>query len=66
MNAQTVNPPNEFESSRLTNEHVHDLMSQVLFGYNEKQSYGLLTFDTTKPDPTVTYRIVSIDDEVKG
>lgn len=51
---------------RLTNEHVHDLMPQALFGYNKKQSYGLLTIDTTKPDPIVTYRIVSIDDEVKG
>jgi len=56
----------EFESSRLTNDAVHDLMPGALFGYNEKQSFGLLSFDTTKPDPTVTYRIVSIDDEIKG
>jgi alkaline phosphatase D len=56
-------PLYEFESSRLTNQHVHDVMPQALFGYNEKQSFGLLTFDTTKADPTVTYQIVSIDDE---
>jgi len=36
---------------------------QCLFSYNAKQSFGLLDFDTTKPDPEVTYRIVSIDDE---
>ena len=59
-------PLYEFESSRLTNEAVHDLMPGALFGYNEKQSFGLLSFDTTKPDPTVTYRIVTIDDEIKG
>ena len=56
----------EFESSRLTNDAVHDLVPGALFGYNAKQSFGLLFFDTTKPDPTVTYRIVSIDGEVKG
>ena len=59
-------PLYEFESSRLTNQHMHAVMPGALFGYNEKQSFGLLSFDTTKPDPTVTYRIVSIDDEIKG
>jgi len=54
----------EFESSRLTNQHVHELMPQALFGYNAKQSFGLLTFDTTIPDPSVTYKIVSIDNEL--
>ena len=54
----------EFESSRLTNEHVHPVMEGSLFGYNEKQSFGLLTFDTTLPDPTVTYQIYSIDDDL--
>ena len=57
-------PLYEFESSRLTNQHVHELMPNALFGYNEKQSFGLLTFDTTLPDPTVTYQIISIDDEL--
>jgi alkaline phosphatase D len=54
----------EFESSRLTNEHVHPVMDGSLFGYNEKQSFGLLTFDTTLPDPTVTYQIYNIDGEL--
>ena len=59
-------PLYEFESSRLTNQHVHELMPGALFGYNEKQSFGLLTFDTTLDDPTVTYQIVSIDNEIVG
>jgi alkaline phosphatase D len=57
-------PLYEFESSRLTNQHVHELMPNALFGYNEKQSFGLLTFDTTQDDPTVKYQIVSIDNEI--
>ena len=57
-------PLYEFESSRLTNQHKHGLKPGTIFGYNKKQSFGLLAFDTTKPDPTVTYQIVSIDNEV--
>ncbi len=56
-------PLYEFESSRLTNQHVHGKMPAALFSYNEKQSVGLLTLDTTKPDPEVTYEIYSIDGE---
>jgi len=54
----------EFESSRLTNEHVHSVKPGSIFGYNEKQSFGLLTFDTTLPDPTIAYQIYSIDNEL--
>lgn len=39
-------------------------MPGALFGYNQKCSFGLLTFDTTKTDPEVTYQIINIDDEV--
>jgi len=56
-------PLYEFESSRLTNQHKHGLKKGALFGYNKKQSFGLLSFDTTKPDPTVAYDIISIDNE---
>jgi alkaline phosphatase D len=59
-------PLYDFESCRLTNQHVHELMPGALFGYNEKQSFGLLTFDTKIADPTVTYQIISIDDEIVG
>ena len=53
----------EFESSRLTNQHVHKVMEGCIFGYNEDRSYGLLSFDTTLDDPTVKYTIVTIDNK---
>jgi alkaline phosphatase D len=57
-------PLYEFESSRLTNIHTHPIMPGSLFGYNKTCSFGHLTFDTTKTDPTVTYRVITIDNEV--
>ncbi len=57
-------PLYEFESSRLTNIHTHGIMKGSLFGYNEKCSVGLLTFDTRASDPKLTYDIVNIDDEL--
>ena len=50
----------DFNSSRLTNEHVHDEMEQAIFSYNKQQSFGLVTFDTTLEDPEVTYEVVNI------
>ena len=61
---ENMYPLYEFESSRLTNQHFHELMPNALFGYNEKQSFGYLTFDTTLPDPTVSYQIYNIDNEL--
>jgi alkaline phosphatase D len=66
--ARRIDRPNgypfyEFESSRLINQHKHGVTPGAIFGYNKKQSFGLVSFDTTKPDPTVTYEIVSIDNE---
>jgi alkaline phosphatase D len=57
-------PLYEFESSRLTNIHTHGVMKGSLFGYNEKCSFGLLTFDTKVSNPMLTYDIISIDDEL--
>ena len=57
-------PLYEFESSRLTNIHTHGIMPGSLFGYNKKCSFGLLSFDTTASDPTVTYRVINIDSAV--
>lgn len=53
----------EFNSSRLTNQHVHKTMDAAEFSYNARQSFGVVDFDTTISDPTVTYRIVTIDKE---
>jgi alkaline phosphatase D len=66
--ARKIDRPNgyafyEFESSRLTNQHKHDLKPGAIFGYNKKPSFGLLNFDTAAPDPTVTFQIISIDNE---
>ncbi len=51
----------EFQSSRLTNIHTHGVLKASLFGFNKDRSFGLLSFDTTKADPEVTYTIVDID-----
>lgn len=56
-------PLYEFNSSRLTNNHVHGTMKAAIFSYNKKQSFGLVEFDTTKADPSVTYTVVTIDGE---
>jgi alkaline phosphatase D len=54
----------EFESARLTNIHTHGLMPEAIFGYNEKNSFGILHFDTTQADPVVTYKIYNIENEL--
>ena len=55
----------EFNSSRLTNQHVHPTMEKqgAIFSFNEPQSFGLVTFDTTADDPQLTYEIVDINGE---
>lgn len=54
----------EFESSRLTNIHRHGPVPGALFSYDKKCSFGSLTFDTTLPDPAVTYEIINIDNQL--
>jgi alkaline phosphatase D len=55
----------EFNSSRLTNQHVHKTMEKAgaIFSYNKPQSFGLVSFDTTASDPQVTYQVVNINGE---
>ncbi len=55
----------EFNSSRLTNQHIHPTMKKAgaIFSYNDPQSFGLVSFDTTAPDPQVTYEVVNINGE---
>lgn len=55
----------EFNSSRLTNQHVHPTMETkgAIFSYNKLQSFGLVTFDTAADDPSVTYDVVNIEGE---
>lgn len=54
----------EVLSGQLTNIHTHPKEDGALFSYNAKDSFGVLSFDTDRDDPQVTYRIRSIDDEV--
>ncbi len=56
-------PLYEFTSSKLTNIHTHDVMAGAIFGYNDKCSFGKLTFDTTLDDPVIIFDIYSIDNE---
>ncbi|QGJ68828.1 Phosphodiesterase/alkaline phosphatase D [Planctomycetales bacterium 10988] len=56
-------PLYEMNSSRLTNQHVHPEMKQAVFSYNKKQSFGTIDFDTKGENPSIHYRIVSIDGE---
>jgi alkaline phosphatase D len=56
-------PLYEFNSSRLTNQHVHPTMKQAMFSYNKKQSFGVVDIDTTLADPTIKYTVVTIDGE---
>lgn len=55
----------EFNSSRLTNQHVHQTMEEqgAIFSYNAKQSFGLVSFDTMKAEPEVAYEVITIDNE---
>jgi alkaline phosphatase D len=50
----------EFENSRMTNSHSHGTISNSdwLFSYNGDRMFGIVTFDLTKDDPTVTYNVV--------
>jgi len=57
-------PLYEFESSRISNIHTHRLMPGALLGYNEKCSFGKLLFDTTLPDPELSYEIFNIDNQL--
>jgi alkaline phosphatase D len=53
----------DWESCRLTNQIVHPFEPGAMYEYNAKQCFGLLTFDTAKPDPSVTFDAYSIDNE---
>lgn len=63
IDRQNDYPLYEFESSKLTNIHTHEIVPGALFGYNQKCSFGKLSFDTTQGDPEVTFEIINIDNE---
>ena len=53
----------EFNSSRLTNQHVHPRMEKAgaIFSFNQSQSFGLVTIDTTQDDPLIRYEVIDIE-----
>lgn len=51
-------------SCRLTSNRSNSIIAGAMFSYNEKCSFGLLTFNTSKPDPELTYEIVNIENDV--
>lgn len=55
----------DFMSAIPTNYHTHPIVDGpgMLFGHNEKNTFGMLRFDTTVEDPEVTYEIIDIDGE---
>ena len=54
----------EFNSARLTNIHYHRLMPDAMFGYNEKNGFAKLIFNTQAEQPHMIYQIYSIDNEL--
>ena len=54
----------EFTSSRLTNIHYHALMPDAIAGYNEKNGFAKLTFNTEVDQPYMVYQVFDIDDEL--
>ena len=58
----------EFMSSRLTNVHTHSLVenakgSEWIAGYNSTPGFAKLEFDTTSEPPSLTCRIIDIDNK---
>ena len=53
----------EFETSKLTNNHTHKTREQALFSYNKGNFFGLIDFDCTAEDPTVTFRGINMEGE---
>ncbi|MEM1083923.1 MAG: alkaline phosphatase D family protein [Verrucomicrobiota bacterium] len=53
----------EFMSSRLTNRHTHPVIETdgLIWGYSKTCSFGLMHFDTTKPDPEVRFELIDIE-----
>lgn len=56
----------DFMSAIPTNYHTHPVVKApgFLFAYNEDNCFGVLDFDTTRPDPRVVFEIRSIDDKL--
>lgn len=54
----------EFESGYLTNVHTHPANPKAEFSYNGKNTFGLMQFDTTKPDPEISCQYWTLTGEI--
>ena len=54
----------EFETSKLTNDHTHATKKEALFSFNEGNFFGLLRFDLTRDDPTMTFQCITMEKEL--
>ncbi len=52
-------PLYEFNSAKVTNIHTHKANPHSFFSHNEGNFFGLLDFDFTSANPSVTYRCVT-------
>ncbi|MFW2384855.1 MAG: alkaline phosphatase D family protein [Akkermansiaceae bacterium] len=52
-------PLYEFQSAKVTNIHTHNANKHALFSYNKGNFFGMLDFDFTSENPSVTYRCVT-------
>lgn len=57
-------PLYEFMSSKLTNIHTHELMSEAIIAYNEECSFGKLEFDFQ--ENKIVFEIININNESQG
>ena len=61
----------EMMSARLTNVHTHPLVenakgSEFIMGHNKTPAFAKVEIDTTLDDPTLTYRIITIENDEVG
>jgi len=56
-------PLYEFTSAKLTSTIAARTDKKALFSYNKGNLFGLLAFDTTPKDPTVTFLVMGINGE---
>jgi len=59
MEFDTGYPLYEFETAKVTNIHTHNANPHSLFSYNKGNFFGMVDFDFSVDDPTVTYRCVT-------
>ncbi len=57
-------PLYEFTSSRLTNIHYHKIREKSLFGYNQKNGFGLIEFNMAPEQPYLVFKVINIDGEL--